>query len=421
MRSTPDYAARMEDDIGKIIRAIGSDARLLSDFDGICDCGGRRCGDDGEAEARALLSDWLGEIALESDGAFWSEPLPYQGWKPLLARVRPPLGPWRPVEALLWSKATPPGGLDAPVVDLGRGTRDDFERSRDSIPGSIVIVRHEYMFAPDHIHRSVKYDLALAFGAAGFLIAAETIVAGGSGSGSPDDIPAAGIDEETARLLAAEGRACLEIDIAEGPAETENLFLDLPGAGEGQVVLSAHIDGHAPGESALDNGSGLVACLSAARALAGLPRRRSLRVGFFSLEEWGLEGSRRHIAAQTEDARKRIALNVNLDTVAGSDDLTALTSDFPALEPFLREVGGLAGVEIPCFAPLRRSSDHYNFAVAGIPAFRLVAGFGKPESNVRHLLTAADTRDKATPTQLRTAATVAAIASHLALNSERQF
>ena len=308
---------------------------MEADFWAICDCGGRRCGDIGEAEARRLLKDRLQGIADGNGGTVRTEPLAYRGWSPCAARVGLPGGDWYPVEALLRSRATPPGGLEAPVVDLGRGTPEDFERHADLVPGSIVIVRHEYMFSADHIHRRTKFAMARERGAAAFLIAAETRVAGGVGVLAPADIPGAGIDEATAGRLAEARTARLEIGISEGPARTENLFLDLPGDRSGSIVLSAHIDGHAPGESALDNASGLAACLSAARALAGLSRRRTLRVAFFSLEEWGLEGSRRHIEGLSEAERRAIRLNVNLDTVAGAAGLTALTSGFAELRPFM--------------------------------------------------------------------------------------
>jgi len=206
----------------------------------------------------------------------------------------------------------------------------------------------------------------------------------------------------------------VHISIEQGPTETENLFLDLPGERQGRVVLSAHIDGHAPGESALDNATGLAACLSAARSLVRIKDRCSLRVAFFSLEEWGLYGSRHHVEGLDDVARRETVLKVNLDTVAGADNLTALTSGFPELEQFMADVGRAVGTDIACFSPLRENSDHYNFAVAGIPAFRLVAGFSEPESNVRHLLTAEDTRDKARLDQLQKATLVAATACQMA-------
>jgi Zn-dependent M28 family amino/carboxypeptidase len=55
------------------------------------------------------------------------------------------------------------------------------------------------------------------------------------------------------------------------------------------------------------------------------------------------------------------------------------------------------------------NSDHYNFARHGIPALRLVAGFDRPQSNVRYILTRGDSRDKVERSELASAASVAAV------------
>jgi aminopeptidase YwaD len=49
-------------------------------------------------------------------------------------------------------------------------------------------------------------------------------------------------------------------------------------------------------------------------------------VTFFTVEEWGLTGSRHYGDQLGEADCDRIALAVNLDSVAGSPWLTALTS-----------------------------------------------------------------------------------------------
>ena len=54
------------------------------------------------------------------------------------------------------------------------------------------------------------------------------------------------------------------------------------------------------------------------------------------------------------------------------------------------------------------NSDHANYLRAGIPAFRLCAGFERPTSPLGLLLTRADTRDKVHPHQLKAAASVTA-------------
>ena len=52
------------------------------------------------------------------------------------------------------------------------------------------------------------------------------------------------------------------------------------------------------------------------------------------------------------------------------------------------------GQKLEAHRPLMQNSDHYNFARHGIPAARLVAGFNKPNSNLKYVLTPADNRDK---------------------------
>ena len=141
--------------------------------------------------------------------------------------------------------------------------------------------------------------------------------------------------------------------------------------------------------------------------------RRGLRVMFFSVEEWALTGSAQYVKALSEAERQKIALNVNLDSVAGSPHLAALSSGYPGVEPFLLGVAEVNGQSLRTVRPLMTNSDHANFAMGGIPAIRLVAGFDDPNAHLRVVLTPADTRDKVAQSELRqatllTAALVAA-------------
>src|SRR5690606_14379451 len=99
--------------------------------------------------------------------------------------------------------------------------------------------------------------------------------------------------------------------------------------------ISAHMDGHDLGESALDNATGVAVALGAARALAPYVTEHTpgLSICFFCAEEWALAGSARYLDDLDSKERDRIKLNINLDTVAGDSSLTALISDFPALAP----------------------------------------------------------------------------------------
>src|SRR5690606_31295775 len=95
----------------------------------------------------------------------------------------------------------------------------------------------------------------------------------GRGYGKPG-IPAAYVDFETAETLRAaldQGRAMVSI-VVRGKEELGSVagvgILEIPGGRDGKVVISAHMDGHDLGESALDNATGVAVALAAARALA---------------------------------------------------------------------------------------------------------------------------------------------------------
>jgi Zn-dependent M28 family amino/carboxypeptidase len=265
-------------------------------------------------------------------------------------------------------------------------------------------------------------------GAAGYIIAnpypGAGPVAGSCGRGGQTGIPALGTDFESAAQLAANGprlaRVHLKLTGEDHAAQTGVALLDLPGQTDAWVVLSAHLDGHGLAESALDNATGVAVALALARAFAPLIAgcRRGLRTCLFSAEEWALAGSSQYLDRMSERERKSIALNLNLDTVGGDARLTALTSEFPRLDAFVQDAAARAGGALDTYQPLMGNSDHYNFARHGIPALRLVAGFGRPQSNVRHILTRGDTRDKVAPSELGATAVLAATLLWQALHAD---
>ena len=401
----------------EIAASIEKDERLFGDLETLCGFGGRFAGSDSERKAVAWLRD-----TLERDLGVAPRPirLPYDGWQRRNQRLtRLSSDPMElACHALVWSPSTPSGGLEAEVVDLGRGTPDDIAARADELRGRIALVRHEYMFSTETVHRRMKYDAARSAGAVGFLIAShipgEALVTGSSGRNGPDDIPGAAITREGGEALAARNganaRVRLEIESATEPSTAESLALDLPGKTPELVVLSAHIDGHPLGESAMDNATGLAGVLSIGRALAPhiAEMARGLRICLFTLEEWALAGSADYLDRMDETERQTLRFNVNLDSIAGDARLTALTSDFPAIEGFARPIAERLGTELGFHLPLMRNSDHYHFARHGIPAMRLVAGFNDPESNLRFVLTPHDRVDLIDRDDLATATTLAA-------------
>lgn len=400
--------------------AAARDPALMTDFNALCAFGGRLAGSGEEARAMQWALGRLREIGPHVAHL----QVPYDGWRckqaslTLLATPEISLA----CQPLLRSASTPPQGLVGEVLDLGQGRAEDFDAAGERVRGRIVLVSHEYPFSPQHMHRRRKYDLAVARGAIGFLIAnplpGKGLLSGSSGRPRGGaGIPAAYVDFEAAqRMRAAPARVRLVIDGEELPDAAADVgILDVPGGSPERIVISAHIDGHHLGRSALDNATGVVTALAAARALAPMigPRTHSLRVCFFSAEEWALAGSARYLAQMDAAELATLRLNINLDTVAGDDRLTALISGFPALAAFVEQSAASVNQSIAQHLPLMPNSDHANFAARGIPALRLVAGFDRPQSRVNNILSAGDQPEIVKEEELRRAlAAACAMAWH---------
>lgn len=401
----PDDAMR-----DRFLSGLDADTALWTDFLTLCGFGGRLAGTPSETQAQAWCASRLDAV---SPGAQTRhDPTPYPGWTCHLAELTHlPSGLALDATPLLGTASTSAAGLDLEVVDVGRGTPEQIRAAGATLRGRAVLVEHEYPFSSRTVHRRVKLAAAQEVGAAAFLIAQPEPgvgpVSGSSGRAGAAGIPALGISAEAAALLRQPGaRARIRIDGEDRPEmETRALVLDLPGRGEGRIVLSAHIDGHPLAESALDNATGVAAAIALARAVAPFMAAldRGLTVCIFSAEEWALQGSRFWVGHLAPQVRQQIRMNLNLDSLAGSARLTALTSDFPALGPFLEAAARASGHALASHLPLMPNSDHASFAAVGIPAARLLAGFDEPQSALRLLLTPADRRELVQPEILRDA------------------
>lgn len=104
------------------------------------------------------------------------------------------------------------------------------------------------------------------------------------------------------------------------------------------VILGAHYDSWTAG--AVDNLSGTVALLEAARALAelssaGWPPRRSILFAAWDAEEWGLIGSTEWTEDHADQLRRSAVAYVNLDGVVGGPHFSATAS--PSLRTLIRD------------------------------------------------------------------------------------
>ncbi|MCP4297565.1 MAG: M28 family peptidase, partial [Proteobacteria bacterium] len=306
---------------------------------------------------------------------------------------------------LLFSPLSSENGIVAHIKDIGEGSEDDFKYiGRNEIKGKVVLVRHSYMFSSNHVHRNQKYKWALEYGAVGFIIANPCqdsgIIAGGimPEYSNGEGVPGVGVDASTAILLsqAAQKKETIRL-IVKGettPRTAESLFFDIPGTGKNYIAISAHLDGHDLAESAMDNAGGVAVLLELARILSSSHKRKTgYRFCFFNLEEWGMLASMEYLSVLSTEEKEEILLNINLDAVVGDPDITAIISDHSKLKELIKKASGLVEKKINIHEPITKNSDHYYFAKSGIPAFRLVAGFNKAESNLRFVLTENDKRD----------------------------
>ena len=223
-----------------ILRSLEADEGLLADFNTICDFGGRRAGTESERRALAWLRGKMSAMgaAAGSGGPalFRSEPVTYAGWTPgpcsLSLVDDKTAGTPLVVNPLLGAQSTPPEGLVAEVIDLGRGTEEDFARHAGALKGRIALVRHEYMFSSTTIHRRRKLGWAMERGAAGFLIAnpepGAGPVSGSSGRAGGAGIPAAATDLDSSIRLKNK-KVRLILNGTDHESTTEVLILDLPG------------------------------------------------------------------------------------------------------------------------------------------------------------------------------------------------
>jgi hypothetical protein len=225
-----------------------------------------------------------------------------------------------------WSPATPAGGIESTVIDIGYGNKEDLDNAGASIKGAILLVHNdigstwadldnEYFRPPTIIDRAVKEGAAaiLWIGArARLLLYRHT----NSLAGEIDKIPQALLAREDglrlARTVAAyPGKVRARFDIPNkigGPIEQENIVGEIRGyeKPDESVILGAHLDSWELGTGALDNGCNAALVIEAARAIkaTGLLPRRTIRFTLFSGEEQGMVGSFEYVKAHRAELDK---------------------------------------------------------------------------------------------------------------------
>ena len=225
-----------------------------------------------------------------------------------------------------WSPATPEGGVEANLVDIGFGSEADFSKAGATVKGAILLAYtdlgstwadlfKEYTQPPGVIDRAVKGGAAaiLWMGARERMLLYRHTNAG---DGQLDRIPQAVVAREDAMRLAraitanpgkVRARFSMPNKIG-GPVEQENVIGEVRGyeKPDEAVILGAHLDSWELGTGALDNGCNAALVIEAARAIkaTGLVPRRTIRFALFSGEEQGMLGSWQYARAHRAELDK---------------------------------------------------------------------------------------------------------------------
>jgi hypothetical protein len=330
--------------------------------------------------------------------------------------------------SLGWSPATPAGGIEAPVVDIGAGTAEDFAAAGGQIKGALLVAHtevgatwadlfNEYFRPPDIIERALNGGAAaiLWVGARERLLLYRHT---NTGDGQLERIPQAILAREDGLKLARmatgnPGKVRARFSMPNklgGPAEQENVVGEIRGyeKPDEAVILGAHLDSWDLGTGALDNGCNAALVIEAARVLkaTGLRPRRTIRFILFSGEEEGLLGSWGYVKAHREEMDKIRAVivfdsgigRVTGFSLGGRHDLEAGVRE--VLKPL--ESWDLNHDTLDA----QMGTDHVDFMLEGVPT--LVAN--QEEANyLPNYHAASDTLDKVDLRTLRLHTVIAAL------------
>ena len=326
-----------------------------------------------------------------------------------------------------WGPATPDGGLDAPVVDIGLGTEDDFARA-GTIRGAILLAHseigttwadlfNEYLRPPDIIARALKGGaIAILWTAARerllFYRHTNTL------NGEIDKIPQAIVAREDAlrlaRFVAAyPGQVRVRVNLPNqigGPVDQENVVGEIRGYEKPDevVILGAHLDSWDFGTGALDNGCNAALVIEAARAIkaTGLVPRRTIRFALFSGEEQGTIGSYEYVKthhAELDKIRGMITFDSGIGRVTGYSLGGRRDLDGPVRE-ILRPLESWGSNNHTYDASF--GTDNLDFLLEGVPT--LVAN--QEEANyLPNYHAASDTMDKVDIRELKLHTALAAL------------
>ncbi len=359
------------------------------------------------------------------------EPFPYNGWKRGSASLRM-LTPGSDSYDCIGLPYAPTATVRAQLVFLGEGSPDDYQQKKDQIEGNIVMVSTK---TPElmrrTMHRLEKYGRALEAGAIGFIwMREEAGLLPETGSikfNGEAKIPAVGVSKEVgSTLLRQLKKGPVEMELAtenvNEPMTSWNVMAEIKGYAKPEqvIVVGAHFDGHDIAPGALDDGSGAVVTMEAARALAQHKQHfpKTVRFILFPLEEMGLIGSHAYVDAHTQEM-SHVEFMLNLDGAGRPGESSVVVQGWKELIPVFQQLNEDMKEAFNVRNRISPYSDMYPFVLAGVPAATMASASTGPRGARGWGHTAADTLDKVSPRALqKDALLVARMLLHLANGPE---
>jgi carboxypeptidase Q len=313
------------------------------------------------------------------------------------------------IHSLGWGKATN-GVVTGPVLVLDVKSPSDLDRYKGRLKGAIVLPRkpqevpgdsdnpanaYDAVIPPErglpHPHMSYREQFQMLMGMAESGVAAVLLdsgktdslfnMAGGFGQYQPSPAPLGFITHEDYDLisrLSQSGPVSMNVSLAgtfsPGPAPASITVAEIRGSEfpDQRVIIGGHLDSWDLGQGALDNGTGSMAVLEAARALKALgwKPKRTLTFILFTGEEQGGIGAETFLKNHQAEVPKMDGLLIH-DTGTGrvfSIGLEDLYETAPLMMEIykpLQEVFELQPLSTRNFG----GSDHVPFLSAGVPAY----------------------------------------------------
>jgi Iap family predicted aminopeptidase len=285
----------------------------------------------------------------------------------------------------------PAADLTAEVIDAGEGEEADFQRLGEAVRGKVVISAAETNKPGEKkSHRNDKFGWAVERGAAAYIFVNQNPgmlhITGSITGRTPGDptaagreapIPGVGVSWEAGsaikRLMerdGGKGRIHLKLENRTYDSTSQNVIGEVTGSEHPNevVLMGGHYDGHDIAQGAGDDGAGAVTGLEAARALAQHKGKlkRTVRVICFGSEEVGLVGAFTHARSTDPDSYRFV---MNLDGAGnGSGGTEQITlSGWPELAPWLERFAKEHHYAFPVIDRMNSHSDHYPFALRGVP------------------------------------------------------